>query len=50
MQRGRRLLAHASSFGLTIHPDGWKWKEGERHTWREHEGRGYWKGGEWKEF
>lgn len=37
-------------FGLVVHPDGWKWKEGEKHQWREHEGRGYWKGGAWKEF
>ena len=37
-------------FGLTIHPDDWKWKEGEHHVWREHEGRGYWKGGEWQTF
>jgi hypothetical protein len=37
-------------FGLTVHPDNWKWKEGERHAWREHEGRGYWKGGSWLEF
>jgi hypothetical protein len=34
------------SFGLSIHPDNWKWKEGEHHAWREHEGKGYWKGGE----
>lgn len=38
------------SFGLTIHPDNWKWKEGEHHAWREHEGRGYWKGGAWTQF
>jgi len=38
------------AFNLTVHPDNWKWKEGERHAWREHEGRGYWHGGEWKEF
>ncbi len=37
-------------FGLTVHPDNWKWKEGEHHAWREHEGRGYWHGGEWKTF
>ena len=37
-------------FGLTVHPDGWKWKEGEKHAWREHEGKGYWKGGSWREF
>ena len=38
------------SFGLTVHPDDWHWKEGERHAWREHEGRGYWQGGDWKNF
>ena len=37
-------------FGLAVHPDDWKWKEGEHHAWREHEGRGYWHGGQWKEF
>jgi hypothetical protein len=37
-------------FKLTVHPDDWKWKEGERHAWREHEGRGYWHGGVWRDF
>jgi hypothetical protein len=35
---------------LTVHPDDWKWKETEHHTWREHEGKGYWKGKDWKDF
>jgi hypothetical protein len=38
------------AFDLTIHPDDWKWKEGEHHAWREHEGKGYWKGDSWREF
>jgi hypothetical protein len=38
------------AFGLSVHPDNWKWKEGENHAWREHEGKGYWKGKDWKEF
>ena len=38
------------AFGLSVHPDDWKWKEGEKHAWREHEGEGYWHGGSWKEF
>jgi hypothetical protein len=37
-------------FGLVIHPDDWKWKEGDRYHWREHEGRGYWKGDTWTDF
>ena len=38
------------TFGLTVHPNDWKWKEGEKHAWREHEGKGYWKGGSWQTF
>ena len=38
------------ALGLTIYPDGWKWKDGEHHAWREHDGRGYWKGDRWEEF
>ena len=37
-------------FGVVTHSDDWKWKEGEKHAWREHDGKGYWKGGSWKEF
>jgi hypothetical protein len=33
------------TLGLTVHDNDWKWKEGEKHMWREHEGKGYWKGG-----
>jgi hypothetical protein len=43
-------VEYRPEFGLNIHPDNWKWKEGEHHAWREHEGRGYWHGGEWKTF
>ena len=38
------------SVTLRVHPDDWKWKEGERFSWREHEGRGFWRGGRWEEF
>jgi len=38
------------TFGLTVHQNDWRWKEGERHAWREHDGRGYWKGGSWQTF
>jgi len=33
------------TFGLTVHQNDWKWKEGDKHAWREHDGKGYWKGG-----
>ena len=46
----RTNYEYRPEFKLTVHPDSWKWKEGEKHAWREHEGRGYWQGGSWKEF
>jgi hypothetical protein len=38
-------------FGITIHPDSWRWAEHEhqKYRWREHEGRGYWREGRWIE-
>ena len=35
---------------VTVHPDNWRWGPHERYVWREHEGRGYWHGGAWREF
>ncbi len=35
--------------GLIVHPDSWKWAEHEHYRWREHEGRGYWRGDRWVE-
>ena len=35
---------------IIIHPDDWRWKQGENYKWREHEGRGYWEHGSWKDF
>jgi hypothetical protein len=39
-------------FGLTVHPDNWRWGEHEhdKFRWREHEGRGYWRNGVWVQF
>jgi hypothetical protein len=36
------------ALGLTIHEDNWKWGSGDKYRWREHEGKGYWKGGQWR--
>ena len=33
---------------ITIHDDGWKWGPSEHYTFREHEGRGYWRGDRWE--
>jgi hypothetical protein len=35
---------------LRIQDDNWKWAEGERYRWRQHDGRGYWQGGSWVDF
>ena len=32
---------------VVIHPDNWRWRHGEHFVWKEHEGRGYWRGGTW---
>jgi hypothetical protein len=37
-------------FRLSVHPDDWRWKEGEKYRWHEHEGRGYWRHGVWSDF
>jgi hypothetical protein len=35
---------------VIVHPDTWRWGAGEHFTWREHEGRGYWRGDRWTEW
>ena len=42
--------SYPSGIHLDVHPDDWKWKETEKHAWREHEGRGYWHSGVWVGF
>ena len=34
---------------VIVHPDNWRWGPSERYTWREHEGRGYWRDDRWIE-
>jgi hypothetical protein len=38
---------YPSTAGVVVHPDDWRWGPHEHYAWREHEGRGYWKGGRW---
>jgi hypothetical protein len=33
--------------GVVVHEDDWHWGRHERYAFREHEGRGYWRGGRW---
>jgi len=35
---------------VIVHPDTWHWGAGERYTFREHEGRGYWSGDRWRDW
>ena len=35
---------------VIIHEDNWRWGPKERYTFREHEGRGYWRGDRWTEW
>ena len=35
---------------LHVYGDDWKWGADQHYKWREHEGRGYWKGGVWITF
>jgi len=41
---------YPSEARVIIHPDDWRWRRHERYVWREHEGRGYWRGGRWMEW
>jgi hypothetical protein len=35
---------------VIVHDDSWKWGPSEHFSWREHDGRGYWRGGAWVDF
>jgi hypothetical protein len=35
---------------VIVHPDDWRWGPSEHYTWREHEGRGYWRGERWMDW
>lgn len=35
---------------VQVHPNDWRWNEGQNFAWREHPGRGYWQAGEWTPF
>jgi hypothetical protein len=34
---------------VTVHEDNWRWGPEEKYTFREHDGRGYWRGDDWVE-
>jgi hypothetical protein len=46
----RDRYTYHPSWGITVHDDHWRWRAHERYRWREHHGRGYWRGGVWVTF
>jgi len=42
--------AYPPEAGVVVHPDDWHWGRNEHFAWREHEGRGYWRGGRWTQW
>jgi hypothetical protein len=38
---------YPSNAGVVVHGDDWRWGANDHYSWREHEGRGYWKGSNW---
>jgi hypothetical protein len=43
-------LSYPAESRVIIHRDNWRWGPRDHFTWREHEGRGYWRGDSWTEF
>lgn len=37
-------------FGVSIHPNNWRWGHDDHYRWHEHHGRGYWHNGVWVTF
>jgi hypothetical protein len=46
----RTAYEYRPEFGVTVHPDGWRWGATDNYRWREHRGRGYWHSGVWVTF
>ena len=46
----REAYDYRPEFGLTVHPDDWRWGAADHYRWHEHEGRGYWHNGAWITF
>jgi hypothetical protein len=45
-----RHYVYRPDFGVVVHPDSWRWADTDHYSWREHAGRGYWRGGVWVAF
>lgn len=45
-----RHYEYRPEFGITVHPNDWRWGDGDHYRWHEHHGRGYWHNGIWVTF
>lgn len=45
-----RSYHYDPAWGVTVHPNHWRWGATDHYTWREHAGRGYWRDGVWIRF
>jgi hypothetical protein len=41
---------YPSESRVVVHQNDWKWGPSEKYSFREHEGRGYWKGDSWTDW
>ena len=41
---------YPSESRVVVHDNDWKWGPSEKYSFREHEGRGYWKGDSWTDW
>ena len=39
--------SYPADAGVVVHEDNWRWGPSEKFSFREHEGRGYWRGDKW---
>ena len=43
----RHHIDYPTNLRIHVHPDAWRWGHRDHYRWREHAGRGYWRGGAW---
>jgi hypothetical protein len=46
----RHAYVYHPEWGVVVHPNSWRWGPADHFVWREHTGRGYWRGGAWVRF
>lgn len=46
----KTVYTYPPAVHLSVHDDDWRFGDGDRYRWREHEGRGFWHGDKWSEF